>query len=259
MAARNAQSLDFYGKIVDQNNQAVSNVKVTARVGLYSGITHSGEKDYDTESDSAGNFSFTGIHGAGAGFTLQKEGYVYDQRQASSSRPADYAPDPNKPVIFKMWKLNGQEPMTACSISTTIPCDGKTMTFNLLTGRGKGDLVVTLTRDPVNIDRSKPFDWTLTVGIANGGLVENTDTYPNEAPADGYQQSITITMPADDKNWASSLTRSYYFQSGQMYGRMTINVTANFQPPPTFFGASIYTNPSGSRNLEFDSSKQINQ
>jgi hypothetical protein len=158
-----------------------------------------------------------------------------------------------------MWKLNGQEPMTACSISTTIPCDGTTTTFNLLTGRGKGNLVVTLTRNPVNIDRSKPFDWTLTVGIANGGLAENTDVYPNEAPADGYQPSVTISMPADDKNWTSSMNRSYYFQSGRTYGRMTIEVTADFQPPPTLFDAYIYANPSGSRNLEFDPSKQINQ
>jgi hypothetical protein len=90
-------------------------------------------------------------------------------------------------------------------------------------------------------------------------LVEITDLYPNEAAAEAYQPSVTITMSADDKNWTSSLNRSYYFQSGQMYGRMTINVMANFQPPPTLFDAGIYINPSGSRNLEFDSSKQINQ
>ena len=148
--------------------------------------------------------------------------------------------------------------MIQAQVHTYVSCNGTQETFNLLTGRRKGDLQVALTRNPVNIDRSKPFDWTLTVGIANGGLIEITDLYPNEAPAEGYQPSVTITMSADDKNWTSSFSRSYYFQSGQTYGRMTINVTANFQPPPTFFGADIYANPSGSRNLEFDPSKQIN-
>jgi len=66
-------------------------------------------------------------------------------------------------------------------------------------------------------------------------------------------------MSADDKNWTPSASGSFYFKSGQTYGRLTINVTANFQPPPTYFGADIYANPSGSQNLEFDSSKQINQ
>jgi hypothetical protein len=158
-----------------------------------------------------------------------------------------------------MWKLKGAEPMIQAQVHAYVPCNGTRETFNLLTGRGKGDLQVALTRNPVNIDRSKPFNWTLTVGIANGGLVEITDLYPNEAAAEAYQPSVTITMSADDKNWTSSLNRSYYFQSGQMYGRMTINVMANFQPPPTLFDAGIYINPSGSRNLEFDSSKQINQ
>jgi hypothetical protein len=33
---------------------------------------------------------------------------------------------------------------------------------------------------------------------------------------------------------------------------MTITVFADFQPPPTDFGALIFANPNGSRNLEFD-------
>jgi len=258
-AAANQKSLDFFGKIIDQNGEPVGGVKVTAGVGLIIDMTHSGAKYFYTQSDSTGKFSFNGIRGAGVGFVLQKEGYTYNQRQPSSSRPNDYTPDPNNPVIFKMWKLNGAEPMIHARVHAYVPCDGTSVSFNLLTGRSQGDLTVTLTRNPVNIDRSKPFDWALTVGVANGGLVENTDTYPNEAPTEGYQPSVTISMPTDDKKWTSTVSGTYYFKNGQTYGRMTINVMANFQPPPTLFDADIYANPSGSRNLEFDSSKQINQ
>ncbi len=259
MDSRNAKSLDFYGKIVDQNNQAVSDVKVTARVGLYISITHSGGKHYETRSDSGGKFSFVGIHGAGAGFTLEKEGYIYDQIQASSSRPDDYAPDPNNPVIFHMWRQKGAEPMSHAEVHASVPCDGTSASFNLLTGRPTGPLTVTLTRNPVNIDRSKPFNWTLTIGVTNGGIVANNDIYPNEAPTDGYQQSITIEMPTNVKDWTPTVSGSYYIKSGQAYGRMTIGGMANFQPPPTAFDADIYLNPSGSRNLEFDPAKQINR
>jgi hypothetical protein len=259
MDSRNAKSLDFYGKVIDQNNQAVSDVKVTARVGLYISITHSGGKHYETRSDSAGNFRFVGIHGAGTGFTLEKDGYIYDQSQASSSRPNDYIPDPNNPVVFRMWRLKGAEPMTYAEVHASVPCDGTSASFNLLTGRPKGDLTVTLTRNPINIDRSKPFDWTLTIGVTNGGIVANNDTYPNEAPTEGYQQSITIEMPRNAKDWTPTVSGSYYIKSGQTYGRMTIGGMANFQPAPTAFDADIYLNPSGSRNLEFDWRKQINQ
>jgi hypothetical protein len=157
-----------------------------------------------------------------------------------------------------MWKLKGAEPMIYARIHKDIPCDGTQETFDLLARQGKGDLQITLTRNPVSIDRSKPFDWTLIIGLANGGLVENTDTYPYEAPAEGYQPSITITMPSDDKNWTPFVSKSYYFHNGTNYGRMTISIMADFQPPPTLFDAYIYANPSGSRDLEFDPSKQTN-
>jgi hypothetical protein len=213
-----------------------------------------------TKTDENGNFEFLGLRGDYLGVLPEKEGYEFVQR-GNGNWSDDYKADSNNRVIFRMWKLKGAERMVHVNLQATIPCDGTTTTYNLLTGRGKGDLEVTLTRNPVNINRSKPFDWTLTVGIANGGLVEDTDLYPYEAPASGYQQSDTIAMSADDKNWSPSISRSYYFQSagGPTYGRMTINVMANFQPPPTLFDASVYANPSGSRNLEFDPFKKINQ
>jgi len=123
--------------------------------------------------------------------------------------------------------------------------------------------VVKLTREPVNIVRGKPFDWSISLEIANGGLIEVSDVYPNEAPIEGYKSSVAINVAAteDIKDWQSSLRKSFYFKSrgGQNYGRITINVTADFQPPPTSFGAEIYTNPSGSRNLEYDKNKEISR
>ena len=83
------------------------------------------------------------------------------------------------------------------------------------------------------------------------------DLYPYEAPAAGYQRSVTITMPAKAPDWTQGMTVSYYFYDGKNYGRITIDISANYQPPPNPFDVELYMNPSGSRNLEFDRAKQI--
>lgn len=258
--AENSKPLDFHGKVLDQSGQPIAGVKVNARVGLFISATRSGGKDYFTETDSIGLFSFVGIYGAGAGFMLQKQGYSYDQRSPSSSRPKDYVPDLDKPAIFTMWKLQGAEPMVYAKVHAYVPCDGTATSYDILTGdkAANGDLVLTLTRTPLDIDRRRPFDWKATVEIRNGGgFLAINDTYPNEAPTEGYEPTITVERSATMKGWDAAFERSYYFKSGKIYGRMTVSIQADFQPPPTSFDVEIYANPSGGRNLEFDPAKVI--
>jgi hypothetical protein len=92
--------------------------------------------------------------------------------------------------------------------------------------------------------------------IADGGLTEIQDTYPYEAPLSGYH-TITFVVSAGAKQWTPDLQRWYYFKHGQNYGRIYVDLTSDFQPPPTFFDADVFINPSGSRDLEYDRSKQI--
>lgn len=262
MSSENHKSMDFYGKIVDQDNHPVEGARVIAGVGTYEGPSRSGGQKYYTLSDAEGRFSFTGIHGAGCGYILEKTGYEFNQRQPFASRPKDYIPDPNKPATFSMWKLHGAEPMVKARIHGYIPCDGTPTMFNLTTGKrvaSGGNLVVRLSRNPVDIVRGKPFAWQLTLEVSGGGLRKNDDLYPNKAPATDYQQSITVSMPLEAKNWSPDFQRSYYFTAGngQDYGRINIDLTGDFQPPPTSFDADIYVNTAGSRILEFDPFKQI--
>ena len=256
----NFKSLDFFGKIIDQEGHPVGGVDVTARVGTYEGFDHGGGSDYKAESDSAGKFRFIRIVGAGMGFTLDKKGYEYDQALPSSYRSNDYKPDSNNPVVFKVWKLKGPEPLFHSKVTVGIPCNGEMRTFNLLPGQQDGELEISLIRNPLDIDRKKPFDWNLTIGIKNGGLIEIAGSYPYEAPAVGYEPSMAVKMRSADKNWSSTVSKSYYFVASdrRTYGRVDIYVRVDFQPPPTLFGAEIFTNPSGSRNLEFDAGRLAN-
>jgi hypothetical protein len=260
-------SMDTYGKVVDQDGQPVVGASVQGYVDLSSGDS----EEHDTKTDVQGQFRFLGLHGQGLGIRLQKEGYEYGYR-IPYQRPGNYLPDPNDPVVITMWKLHGAEPMVHVKIQSSVSCDGTANRFDLLTTKmngtetdihasnNNGDLVVKLTRNPLSIDsrnRDKPFNWSLTLAITNGGLEEITNIYPNEAPVEGYQPTITLNFPTNMVGWKNEINNSYYFKSGQVYGRMTLYIDASRPSPPTYFNAEIYANPNGSRNLEFDSSKEI--
>ncbi len=257
----NNTPINFYGKVMDQYGQPINAVKVDGGVMLYGGFTQSKSETYNTQTDTQGRFSFVGLHGVDFGVNFQKDGYFYDLK-ISSKRPDDYyTTSPDRPIIYTMWKLQGAEPMVHQSFIPILPCDGTPINVNLSAGKAVstgGDIMVAFTRNPVQIVRGKPFEWTLTLNVRGGGLVEVHDPYPYEAPADGYQQTITITTGADPKSYMDSAKKTFYYKSADgKYGRMTIDLQADFQPPPTFFGITFYLNPSGSRNLEWDQAKEI--
>lgn len=264
MQTKNNRSLDTYGKVIDQDGNPVVGAKVEAGVMTYEEWSSAGGKGYFTQTDSKGRFQFLGVKGAKMGLVPSKKGYIYNRKLPSTSRPADYTPDPNHPLILTMWKLKGAEPMVHAQIHDYIPCDGTIIKYNLLTGNmdnTNGDLVVKLSRIPLNIKSGATFHWTLTISIPSGGFVENKDLYPNEAPENGYQPSIIVNMPKTAKNWTALFQKSYYFTSrnGKVYGRISFKMMADFQPPQTLFDADIFANPAGSRNLEVDGSKLTNR
>jgi len=154
MWSENHKSLDFYGRIIDQDGRPVEGAKVIAAVGTIVSFTESGGTKYVTVSDAEGRFSFIGIRGSGCGYLLEHPGYVFSQRQPFASRPKDYVPDPNKPSVLSMWKLQGAEPMVKARIHGYIPCDGTPTVFDLITGKrvaSGGNLTVRLSRNPVDI------------------------------------------------------------------------------------------------------------
>jgi hypothetical protein len=251
-----SKPMDIYGQVVDQSGQPVVGVKVQGyvRVGI------GDDEEHDTDTDSQGRFHFLGLRGQGLGIRLQKQGYEYGYK-IPYRRPENYLPDPNNPAIITMWKLRGAEPMVHIQINSDVPCDGSVKRFDLLSNKqnNSGDLIVKLTRNPINIDRRKPFDWSVTLEITNGGLQAVTNLYPNEAPAQGYQPSLTLDFSTNAVGWKNEIHNMYYFKSnsGQVYGRIVIHILADRPRPPTYFDAEIYANPAGSRNLEFDPQKQI--
>ena len=258
--AYNQTRQDLYGKVVDQDGHPVAGVDVTGTARQIEGFKEKFTTS-KTQTDAAGLFQFTGLHGVDMGADVSKAGYEIDYKRGVFE-PSGQSSPTNR-VVYTMWKLKGAEPMVHVKLHSYIPCDGTETRFDLLTGKKStnGDLIVSLTRNPLNIDRKKPFDWTLTLQITNGGFQAVTNIYPNEAPADGYQSNVFFHYESGSSNWTSQIQPQLYFKgkNGQSYGRMNLKVMTDFQPPPTLFDAEIYANPGGSRNLEFDPAKQIRQ
>ena len=262
-AEMNSKPMDTFGKVIDQYGNPVIDARATMGVLEFAsdGI-HTVSKQYYTTTDSEGKFHFIGQYGAMAGFGFDKKGYEYSSRSPSQTRNQNYSPDPAYPIIFKVWKCKGAEPMVIAQIHEKVPCDGSAVRFDLLKGKRVqegGDMIVSLIRNPVNIVSGKHFEWSVTIESPDGGMIEYTTPHPYEAPADGYLAATTNKMPANMQHWTSEFTRSYYFKirNGGIYGRMTVDIAAHFQPPPTPFNALIYANPSGSRNLELDPDKIV--
>jgi hypothetical protein len=264
MAAENAQPQDFYGKAVDQYERPVEGATVLGTLLWIQGIDIGERREqHAVQTDSQGEFQFAGFHASRLAVAITKDGYEMNSRGKAYQAPnQENKTSPTERAVFHMWKLKGAEPMIKARIHAYIPCDGTPTLFDLTTGKKVatgGDLSVRLIRDPVEIVRGRPFTWRLNLEIPEGGLLEVADLYPNEAPADGYQSTITESMSADEKSWSPDLKKTYYFkaENGHDFGRITIDLTGDFQPPPTSFDADIYLNPSGSRNLEYDRSKEI--
>ncbi len=256
----NSQTLDFYGKVIDQSGDPVVGAKVRGNVLLIGGLTKSESQDNYVETDTQGGFKFVGLHGTRLFVTPEKPGYEYDSRQPTNWSK-DYKPDPISPVVFKMYRLQGAEPIVHVKFDSRVPYDGTSATFDLSTGKKSivGNLKITLVRNPLQINRGQEhFDWNVQIEVVRGGLMEAAGPYYNLAPGAGYQPIFTFSIFKNDTNWTADLTRTFYFHTQQdHYGRINIELTTDSVRPDTGISIETWMNPSGSRNLEYGAAKTI--
>jgi len=258
ISERNMQNQDFYGKVIDQYGNPIVGADVKGNIML-DGLGTSKEETHTTQTDQMGFFQFTGLHGASLGVTVRKEGYQIDVRGRGYKAPIGQTSSPDDRATFTMWKLRGAEPIRYVSAESRIPSDGTSITFDTTTGKENpnGDLQVTLSRLPLQVRRSgQKFDWGIKIEILHGGLVEENDAYSYWAPASGYQPSFEFNISSNDIPWHSTMTQNFYIKNSQgQFGRMQMEAYASVTPAGIKF--DLWINPSGSQNLEFDTTKQI--
>jgi hypothetical protein len=250
--------IEFYGKVVDENSNAVAG----AKIGFHwvEIPTEEGNRTTTTESDAAGLFSLHGQRGPSLTVWFSKEGY-YSSRGGQmsfnyASGPDILSPDPQNPVVFNLKKKGTPEPLVhiaGIGLRTMrdylLAADGKPTEVSLRDGRlapaGQRDLKVEF-RAGESIAPSE-ISWWCRVTVPDGGLIQTSEEFPFLAPENSYQEfdqwSITST------NWTESLDKQYYvkLRDGN-FGRVKLRVIG--VPKRAYFRMESFLNPSGSRNLE---------
>ena len=250
--SENWKSLDIYGKVLDQYGNPVSNATVRGAIGLNISMVESGGKFIYTQTDVKGCFHFLHIHGAGIGIWPQKSGYYYNLK-IPWQRPSNYEPDPASPIVFRMWKIRGAEPLVNSGIDSKLTKDETAQGFDIESGNKSddGDFKISFHRAP---DENKPglvhpFDWRFKIEIPNGGLMPENDPYPFWAPDAGYQPSFELAVSSNSPSWQSQYSQSFYIKTASgKYGVLQFDISSAYRPP--HFHANFILNPSGSQNLE---------
>jgi hypothetical protein len=255
-----ATPIAFYGRVIDQRGDPVPDATIN-----YTALDKFDESGsaYQGRSDSNGNFSISGIRGAALSVGVRKQGYYPILDKSNASFAYGVGPDPTRkepptkesPAVFILQKQGPTEALIRTGGGQTdIPRDGRPLNFDLATGKaGRGDLQI---QTWIGDSNQRRFDWSYRLSIPGGGLIERTGQFDFEAPEEGYQSSIELKMPATAEKWSSDLPKEYFAKlPNGTYARFSIEFYAGHR---NFVVLTSYLNPApGSRNLEFDSAKQI--
>jgi hypothetical protein len=270
LAATSQQPITFYGKVVDQFGNPVVAANIRGNVEISRKWMEQKWEEHYTTTDRGGQFQFSGLHGQNFVVSPQKDGYEYKSNNVAFAYSAltpekeRHRPDPAAPVVFRMWKQQGAEPLISGEKFFGIKADGTPFTIDLVKGQktegrgGDGDLIVAISQPP-QIVTGQRFDWSFNVEAIGGGLVEAPEPqYLNEAPAEGYQSGISQELRGANREWSEVVRKTFFLKSrnGNQFARVIAEVHANYQGAAVF-SLRYLVNPSGSRNLEYDPTKRI--
>jgi hypothetical protein len=248
--------IEFYGKVVDDNTNAVAGATVTFH--WVETPTENGNRTSTVLSDAAGLFSLTGARGPSLSVSVSKDGY-YTSR--SPGLPdfrygffanSDYSPDEGNPVVFRLHKKGTPEPLVATKRNYRIPRDGTPVAIDVVTGAStpgeNGNLVVRCWTNDEGKRSGQKYDWHCVITIPGGGAISTDEEFPFLAPETGYKSTVEINMPAYLPDWKDDVDLKFYHRLADgRYGRMTFSMVAHGQH---FCMIDAVLNPTGSRNLE---------
>lgn len=246
--------IEFYGRVLDEGNNAVADAQVDFNCN---DLSEKGTSYYHTRSDVNGLFSLKGIKGMLLGAGVSKDGYYsYDPHGQSfyyAGQNRNFVPEQGNPVIFRLRKKGEGADLVHYDKSFQLPKDGTPILIDLPEGKTTSSTqnavkVETWINDSEKIDRWK-FSWKCRVSVPGGGLQIYDELFPFLAPEENYVSEEVIDMPVtNNPSWSNQAHRNYYVRTADgKFGRMVFKMIPGGDH---FCELNLYFNPSGSRNLE---------
>jgi hypothetical protein len=246
--------IEFYGKTMDENSNSVAGVNIHFR---WSEIpAEDGMRTADTQSDSEGLFSLSGKHGRSLTVWFNKDGYYSSHKGQNSFTyalgPDIITPDPRNPIIFHLKKKGqGVELITSDNgvrpnVWVRVPKDNSPVYLDFFQKQASatGQLEVSQNKPPFHV----ATNWSFSLSIPDGGLIENQDEFQFEAPEKGYQSTVEYNFTKDDPNWTTQVAKQFYFYFGNPRKYGWLRIESNLAQETIFITYAI--NPTGSQNLE---------
>ena len=252
--------IEFFGKVVDENDQPVSGVR--ARFSWID-LSPAGTDEREVLSDAQGLFSLMGVTGKKLNVYLGKGGYYVPKKEfgrafeyAEPLAPGYHRPNRDSPVVFRIRRKGTTEPLLAAQKLFGFKVDGTPFYIDLISGKKfaqsppRWDLAVRFNRSTLDVNHK--FDWSVAFEVSEGGLLETNEEFMFLAPIDGYQHTIEITQFAANPDWTRQASKKFFLKSrsGQIYGRIEMTIMPWYQKE-TAIDILYFLNTNGSRNLEY--------
>lgn len=252
MKSVGATVFEFYGRVMDQNDEAV--VGATVRYTVSGGTYNTGSGPGVAVTDSAGFFDVEDLKGASLVVkSIEKEGYqvdLYPQERTFHAyarfegEPVAGATSRADPFVFKAWKFadDGSTRRGGRSNSgwlNMVP-DGRAYRVALVAGRRNGvrnvrdanaraDLELRLSRSGERLN-PETHAWRLELRALSGGIQPVIQIYSYEAPESGYQNTVELASNEARVGDSAKFWRHFFVESSDSneYLRLSVNVQAYF-------------------------------
>ena len=261
---RTEAKIDFYGRLLDQNNKPVPNAEIRYTASGYSltGLAPRNTRGV-TASDGDGLFE---IHARKGGILyiddVECTGYEFRRGnhpgsfEFRSNRTDRHRPDKEKPVIFRLRRKHTEAVvLRSCesSIRLNDNMEEKWQAWDFANG-ALGDLDRKNRTDyfwdyeVTGENNPEKGEWILHIKMSGekaGIMVSDKLLY--EAPADGYAKEATLTFKYSDN---PPLKHLYLrLRDCGMYARLDVE-HGHVSENGVFFSCKVLVNPYGSRSLE---------
>jgi hypothetical protein len=267
LSEQNDVPIAFYGRLEDQSGVPLTDTTVKFSVRVYNG-SESTVRRGQVVSDANGLFTISGYKGESLGVIPEKAGYALASLNGGGNYSLLYPedqrvhPDPSNPVVIKMWKLQGAEPLVRINLRYRLHCTNTPINFDLLTGQtvpSGGDIRITVNRSSGVISSRNHLDWSIKIEAVEGGVMDSSgqEAVTYSAPTEGYQPSEAFMFSTNAPyKWSEGLNKGLFVMSrnGQVFSKLGLSVSINYDPDDLIsvtFGGVASTN--GSRNWEGDS------